>query len=104
MHINKLTGLHGDNFAKKAVPAFQTKTCQNGLPCRSTRHPPVSVVSSRLVSGGERDGHQLGLVEILGCLFRKLRVDILKVWRRKFLQNRVLSTVSTTARPNITRL
>lgn len=29
MHINKLTDLHKDDFAKKAVPVSQTKTCQN---------------------------------------------------------------------------
>lgn len=46
MHINKLTGLHRDNVAKKAVPVSQTKTCQNDLPCRSTRHPPVSMIFS----------------------------------------------------------
>lgn len=36
--------------------------------------------------------------------FGKLRVPRLKVWHRKFLQNWVLGTVATTARPKVTRL
>lgn len=47
MHIHKLTGLHRDDVAKKAVPVSQTKACQKGFPCRSTRHPPVSVILFR---------------------------------------------------------
>lgn len=31
MHINKLTDLHKDDFAKKAVPVSETKTCQNAF-------------------------------------------------------------------------
>lgn len=35
--------------------------------------------------------------------FGKLRVPRLKVWHRKFLQNRMLRTVATTARLKVTR-
>lgn len=75
MHINKLTGLHRDNVAKKAVPVSQTKTCQNDLPCRSTRHPPVSMIFSH---GRSQVTWEIDIKSrpsrAAGLSFRKLRI------------------------------